>query len=143
MKEKLKFRIWDKKNKCFLINRRDDIGCCDIQNLNVEKIKNILNIEIDWENGSFILNNSDYIFLQYTGIKDINGTEIYVGDIVLWKEFDNFGNTVIKYSEVFFDDGAFRIASSYFEITNYIDLEVIGNIYLKTIEEIKDERKEK
>ena len=145
MKEKLKFRIWDKKNKCFLINRRDDIGCCDIQNLNVEKIKNILNIEIDWENGSFILNNSDYIFLQYTGIKDINGTEIYVGvgDIVLWKEVDNFGNTVIKYSEVFFDDGAFRIASSYFEITNYIDLEVIGNIYLKTIEEIKNERKEK
>ena len=38
---------------------------------------------------------------------------------------------------------AFRIASSYFEITNYIDLEVIGNIYLKTIEEIKNERKEK
>ena len=129
MKEKLKFRIWNKKNKCFLINRRDDIGCCDIQNLNVEKIKNILSIEIDWENGSFILNNPDYIFLQYIGIKDINGTEIYVGDIVSWKEVDNFGNTVIKYSEVFFDNGAFRIASSYCEITNYIDLEVIGNIY--------------
>ena len=71
MKEKLKFRIWDKKKKCFLINRRDDIGCCDIQNLNVDKIKNILNIEIDWGNGSFTLNNSNYIFLQYTGIKDI------------------------------------------------------------------------
>ena len=143
MKEKLKFRIWDKKKKCFLINKRDDIGCCDIQNLNVEKIKNILSIEIDWENGSFVLNNPDYIFSQYTGIKDINGTEIYVGDIVSWKEVDNFGNTVIRYSEVFFDYGAFRIASSYFEITNYIDLEVIGNIHQKTIEVIKNERKEK
>lgn len=143
MKEKLKFRIWDKKNKCFLINKRDDIGCCDIQNLNVDKIKNILQIEIDWENGSFKFKDDNFKLLQYTGIKDINGTEIYVGDIILWKEVDNFGNTVIKYSEVFFDDGAFRIASSYFEITNYIDLEVIGNIYLKTIEEIKNERKEK
>lgn len=143
MKEKLKFRIWNKKNKCFLINRKDDIGCCDIQNLNVEKVKNILQIEIDWENGSFVLNNPEYIFLQYTGIKDINGTEIYVGDIVSWKEVDNFGNTTIRYSEVFFDNGAFRIASSYCEITNYIDLEVIGNIYQKTVEVIKNERKEK
>lgn len=143
MKEKLKFRIWDKKKKCFLINRKDDIGCCDIQNLNVDKIKNILNIEIDWENGSFKLKDDNFKILEYTGTKDKNGTEIYVGDIVLWKEVDNFGNTVIKYSEVFFDDGAFRIASSYFEITNYIDLEVVGNIYLKTIEEIKNERKEK
>ena len=101
--------------------------------MNVEKIKNILQIKIDWENGFFKLKVYILKFLEYTPKKEKNGTEIYVGDIVLWKEIDNFGNTAIRY----------KIASSYFEITNYIDLEVIGNIYQKTVEVIKNERKEK
>lgn len=57
MKE-IKFKVWDKNNKSF---RKYSVpkmmGCWDIDTL-------------------------DCIFMQYTGLLDRNGTEIYEGDIV-------------------------------------------------------------
>jgi uncharacterized phage protein (TIGR01671 family) len=66
----------------------------------------------------------NYPLMQYTGIKDSEGVEIYEGDIVQWLDRDYAHNELIEYDV---EKCAFTLGGTY--INTKVELSVIGNIY--------------
>jgi len=112
----IKFRAWDYVAKEMLVVKQLEFG------------RNQSNDIWAHLSDGHILNQQHFELMQYTGLKDKNGKQIYEGDIIRFKWSDEW------ISPVFWDDKygwTIRTIKVWkYNLSLHIDtVEVIGNIY--------------
>lgn len=141
MNREIKFRAWDiVHNK--MIYLEDCVSFGYIDEFDVYELyfeENVLRCRgykgDDYDFGVGITDETDLPIMQYTGLKDKNGVEIYEGDKVKAKFYDK---EVV--GEIGFSDGCFLLLNSCVsdnQLFIFTDIEVIGNIYENKAEEVK------
>ncbi len=116
----IKFRAWDKENKLM------------IPSVGVLPLGGVLIQSGEYKVGDVGAYAKDYKYLwkekievmQYTGLKDKNGKEIYEGDVIQYDEVGKIVKKVVEWS-------VNRVGWSWIYY-NPLDIEIIGNIYENT-----------
>lgn len=133
MSREIKFRAWDKNS--------------EYMHSNVQS--GVYEDPDEWTEFNTVLGLERFEVMQYTGLKDKNGKEIYEGDIIYWEIDNGVGiesyTAIVKWSENLVEEGWNQTykwlvgytenyyRGSYDELSTpaaYNDaLQIIGNIY--------------
>lgn len=117
----IKFRVWNKTGEemCYLLENGWSFGPS-------EEVR-----AFSWED-VFAAQEQDLIPLQYTGLKDKNGVEIFEGDLIerdieVGGMYETYGASIVEYNE---DEAMYCFEwDSPNRLSDYENLNVIGNIY--------------
>ena len=117
MKREIKFRAWNGSKMRYKVN------------INQGKA---VRYGYQWFGDGNDIHNSEP--MQYTGLKDKNGKEIYEGDIVEWIVKPKYGKEYIHVHTIDFDietEGGFgdSYTNGYTYCFNPLECKVIGNIH--------------
>lgn len=121
----IKFRVWHKKYK-------EHFNIMELQFTNNGKISNIMLWNDEHTGANFRVKNIDDIIVeQYTGLKDIDGKEIYEGDIVKGyliedDKVETIIGTINRISGYIVD---IKDTNMFMWVVDMEKLEIIGNIH--------------
>jgi hypothetical protein len=115
----IKFRAWDKKHSQMILP--DWLT-------EIEWNSHDTPDSIEFNDGEGLLHIKEFELMQFTGLLDKNGTEIYEGDILQTRDY---------LGKVVFEDGMFELHSpqdeNYHSLAGQASPEIIGNIYENSI----------